>query len=323
MLLMNDVEIIFKNAGLSIPYNYLIEQYHNELKELLLEELAYFVCRDSLPKLMNNTKNTVEKDNSDLKGRIINKTNFFGYLLYKSKDMANTLLKNTYQNNQITYTYHNPISNTDRFLSDYEISLYFKIKNQLSKNISEREAINQIIKIEQNKLVKLNDKVLKLKNKAHNANIENLLDDLTITEKQLYLMIRNNQINMADTLKLLNQSQYTIKNIKELHSCVMQADIPEEFYFLNLQKSLEQQSNNVQEHIYDLQRKENLSFKKLTGLQIYQKIEEEQKKQNFKNYSYIASSLLYSFGIKGLYNPVHEYFVVFNPNDIKNIKIVN
>lgn len=323
MLLMNDVEIIFKNAGLSIPYNYLIEQYHNELKELLLEELAYFVCRDSLPKLMNNTKNTVEKDNSDLKGRIINKTNFFGYLLYKSKDMANTLLKNTYQNNQITYTYHNPISNTDRFLSDYEISLYFKIKNQLSKNISEREAINQIIKIEQNKLVKLNDKVLKLKNKAHNANIENILDDLTITEKQLYLMIRNNQINMADTLKLLNQSQYTIKNIKELHSCVMQADIPEEFYFLNLQKSLEQQSNNVQEHIYDLQRKENLSFKKLTGLQIYQKIEEEQKKQNFKNYSYIASSLLYSFGIKGLYNPVHEYFVVFNPNDIKNIKIVN
>lgn len=323
MLLMNDVEIIFKNAGLSIPYNYLIEQYHNELKELLLEELAYFVCRDSLPKLMNNTKNTVEKDNSDLKGRIINKTNFFGYLLYKSKDMANTLLKNTYQNNQITYTYHNPISNTDRFLSDYEISLYFKIKNQLSKNISEREAINQIIKIEQNKLVKLNDKVLKLKNKAHNANIENILDDLTITEKQLYLMIRNNQINMADTLKLLNQSQYTIKNIKELHSCVMQADIPEEFYFLNLQKSLEQQSNNVQEHIYDLQRKENLSFKKLTGLQIYQKIEEEQKKQNFKNYSYIASSLLYSFGIKGLYNPEHEYFVVFNPNDIKNIKIVN
>lgn len=312
---MNELEILFKLSNIDEPK--WLQKYN-----LLVEAEAYYICNDQLKKLGDGINNY--DYSNDLGKHIPYESGIYGYELYTTPNNAyeNCPLKFINLTNQYIYT--NPISDVSRTLNNFSSSYLKKIKNKINKNKAQKEIIDEYISFFQRKVNIIKEFITKIKRKYKNN-----LDSIPANDKNKLIEYFEYYKNYLFLINLITDKSFSFDNIKSHKACIMEATIPENNTYLNLEKTFEEQNEEIQYKLRDgyitsgYKFIKPISFNGLTGKQIYNTIKNDIIEEGYsKNPARLTSLSLNSHNIHGAFEPSIGRYIIFEPRFIQNIKIV-
>lgn len=313
-----------------------IESYYHDKELALLKEAidVYFACKDSIPAIDKN--GMLDFDKLKNKNRLINSSEVYGYQLFLDKENADSSLLN-FHANESTYFYVNKFG-LNKVLSSNEL-LFIEALKQYMKTGSSLEDAKLKLKDFVNKEIDKNEKE-KLRKLKVNIQYSNAIKDYKFIDKKedAYSRLFLATQTKLKELDFVTSKDFSFSNIRNSKSTVFKATITDNYRYLVLDKTFEQQNNFIQNTLKDYAKTNNsqketydflndkyikshkLNFEHKTGLEIYKDIEIMQSTITNKTQQATSLSLL-SHKINGVFNESERYYVVFDSRLVSNIQI--
>lgn len=312
---MNELELLFKLSNVDYPS--WLHQYN-----LLVEAEAYFICKDQVKKLGNGVHNL--DYSNDIGNRIPLTSDIYGYELYSTPEMSFKNRPKEFIKITTSNIYINPISNVTITLNDFINSYMENIKEKIKDNESKTKIFNEYISFFQRKANKIHEYLTKIKRKYQNTN-----EEIPSNQKAELLNYIEYYKSYLILINLLSNKSFSFNDIKKHKACIMEATILDNYYYLNLEKTFEDQPDNIKKKLEDnyvtsgYKFIKSTSFNGLSGKQIYDLIKNEFIEEGYtKNPARLTSISLNSNKIYGTYEPSLGRYTIFDPTHIWNIKII-
>lgn len=280
-----------------------------EFKNLLMEMKAFLACRDCLPKIIKTDKSIAK--------RFLLDNEVYGIILRKSEEDAE---KDGFLFDKEDKHFVYIDGKNNKILNEFQLYYIDLVKQSVAKGNDVRAALDNVYSLINRQIETLKWTQWDINDKSHLQTIRDILNKIfkdKFKDSSYESMLRLK----PEIFDLMDDYLRTVKMIKDIKGfslnnmlsgpCVLSADIPEEYRFLPLDKSvgaLDEEKRNKMKSIINFDEKES-------GLEVYNRI----KKEVYDNNAYMASMKLADIfcGAMG-----QNKIIIFNPEEIKNVKFV-